>query len=100
MALPFVTDLFNRVRSPLKKLREAMAEQMESTKLSAMQTFLVVGIFALGVLLGWMAFKVLDKDGGPEVLLPLLAIGGVLALLVVLSMVSVFFQTLGLANKE
>jgi hypothetical protein len=95
-----VSDFFNQIRSGLQNLGRAMAEQAETSKLSTMQVLLVIGIFGLGILLGYMAFKVIDKNSGPEVLLPLLAIGGLLGLLVVLAMVSVFFQTIGLSNKE
>jgi hypothetical protein len=95
-----VTDFFNQIRGGLQNLGGTMAEQVETSKLSIMQILLVLGIFALGILLGYMAFKVIEKNGGPEVLLPLLAIGGILALLVVLAIVSVFFQTIGLSNKE
>jgi hypothetical protein len=65
-----------------------------------LQFLAVIGVLLLGGALVFMAYKLGLSNSTPEVLLPLLVVGGVLSLLVVLSLVSVLFQTLGLADPK
>lgn len=67
-----------------------------------LQIIILIGVLLVGALLGvsgWELIKVRAADVNSAVVLPLLAIGGLLALLIVLALVSVFFQTLGLADR-
>jgi hypothetical protein len=79
-----------------------MADSSDRSKLSdrVLQIVILFAVLCVGAALGITSWRLLGRADGPEVVLPLLAIGGVLSLLIVLALMSVFFETLGLANKE
>lgn len=64
-----------------------------------LQILILVAVLLVGALLGAAGLALVTAPkSAAEVVLPLLVIGGLLSLLIVLALVSVFFQTLGLAN--
>jgi hypothetical protein len=80
-----------------------MADTSNGSKSSdrTLQKIILVAVLFVGAILGAGGWALITaRHGAPEVVLPLLAIGGLLSLLIVLALVSVFFETLGLANKD
>jgi hypothetical protein len=68
-----------------------------------LQIIILIAVLLVGAILGasgWLLITNPKSGENAAVVLPLLTIGGLLSLLIVLALVSVFFQTLGLANKE
>lgn len=81
-----------------------MPETSDSWKSSdrVLQIIILAAVLLVGALLGAASWALITakNETNNVVVLPLLAIGGILALLIVLALVSVFFKTLGLANRE
>src|SRR5437660_4147553 len=68
-----------------------------------LQIIILIAVMLVGALLGAAGWALITNPKSGEnaaVVLPLLTIGGLLSLLIVLALMSVFFQTLGLSNKE
>jgi hypothetical protein len=67
------------------------------------QIIVLAAVLLVGALLGaagWALITAQKSDASNVVILPLLAIGGLLALLIVLGLVAVLLETIGLANKD